>query len=608
LTEARDAVTELAEFLGRYPPFSGADREELERLVEGSQQLHFDAGQNVLVEDGAVSTGVYVVWRGAAELVHDGEVVDVLDVGQAFGHPSMLTGRAPAFTVRTRVESDLILVPAQLAVPHLSSEFVAATLRARMVRTGQVVHAQGDVRTAHLGDLVHRPAAICRPDDTVRVAAQRMAEKDVSCILVEMEDGWGVLTDSDLRRKLVAEGLPYETPVSALMVGHAMTVLPDRLAIDAMIDMLDLGIHHLPVVDNRGTPLGIVTATDLMYLESRTPFAVRRAISKSETPEQVIAAAQYLPQTIVALIRAGVSAVDACRVLTLAGDTATIRLLDIAIERAGQPPCAWAWMALGSVARREQTLASDQDNAFAYDDPGGPEVDAYFAGITEQVNDGLESCGFGRDNSEVLARNRQWRMSRSEWERVLTDCLERPDRSHLVRAAVSFDFRHVVGGLEIVRPLVTIERSAPQYPDFIHRLARTATDFTPPLGRRGKLATDDLGMIDLKKRGIIPIVNLTRFHSIAAGITVSSTLDLLTAAEAAGTIDHEAASELREAFELVLRLRIELQAGQAERGEPLGNQLDPGTLPPLTRGQLVQAFQAVAARQKQLARYVPLGL
>jgi CBS domain-containing protein len=601
-------VTGLAEFLGRYAPFDDADDDELERLGEGSQQLHVAAGCNVLVEDGAVSSGVYVVQRGAVELVHDGEVVDVLDVGQVFGHPSMLTGRAPAFTVRTRVESDLILVPAQLAVPHLSSGFVAATLRARMVRTGQVVHAQGDVRTAHLGDLVHRPAAICRPDDTVREAAKRMAEKDVSCILVEMDGGWGVLTDSDLRRKLVAEGLSYETPVSALMVGHAMTVLPDRLAIDAMIDMLDLGIHHLPVVDNRGVPLGIVTATDLMYLESRTPFAVRRAISKAETPEQVIAAARHLPQTIVALIRAGVSAIDACRVLTLAGDTAVARLLDIAIERGGPPPCAWAWLALGSVARREQTLASDQDNAFAYDDPGGPDVDAYFAGIATQINDWLESCGFGRDNSDVLARNRQWRMSRGEWERVLTDCLERPDRSHLVRAAVSFDFRHVVGGLEIVRPLVAIERSAPRHPDFIARLARTATDFAPPLGRRGRLATDDLGMIDLKKHGIIPIVNLARFHSIAAGITISSTLDRLTAAEAAGAIGGEAVSELREAFELVLRLRIQLQAGQVEHGEPPGNQLEPGTLPPLTRGQLVQAFQAVTAQQKLLARYVPLGM
>jgi CBS domain-containing protein len=601
-------VSEVAEFLGRFPPFDEVDPAELERLAEATTSAFYEPGQVVLFEDGPIARHLYMVRSGTIELVHDDEPVGVLGSGEAFGHPSFLTGRGPAFTSRAREHTELLLIPAELATPHLSNEYVARTLRDRMVRVGHVVHARGDVRTARLGDLVHRPAAICRPDDTVRVAAQRMAEKDVSCVLVEMDGGWGVLTDSDLRRKLVAEGLSYETPVSALMVGHAMTVPPDRLAIDAMIDMLDLGIHHLPVVDNRDTPLGIVTATDLMYLESRTPFAVRRAISKAETPEQVIAAAEHLPQTIVALIRAGVSAIDACRVLTLAGDTATIRLLDIAVDRGGAPPCAWAWMALGSVARREQTLASDQDNAFAYDDPGGPEVDAYFAAIAEQVNDGLESCGFGRDNSNVLARNRQWRMSRSEWERVLIDCLERPDRSRLVRAAVSFDFRQVVGGLEIVRPLVAIERRAPQHPDFIARLARTATDFTPPLGRRGKLATDDLGMIDLKKHGIIPIVNLTRFHSIAAGITVSSTLERLTAAEAAGAIDRDAASELREAFELVLRLRIELQAGQAERGEPLGNLLDPGTLPPLRRGQLVSAFQAVAAQQKRLGRFVPLGM
>ncbi|MDX6522561.1 MAG: hypothetical protein QOI17_74, partial [Gaiellales bacterium] len=504
-------MSDVAEFLGRYQPFCDAEPDELEQVAAAAQVITVQNGAAILVEDGAVSSGVYVVRTGAVELVHDDEVVDVLDVGQAFGHPSMLTGRAPAFTVRAREQCELILIPAQMAVPHLSSAFVAATLRARMVRTGQVVHAQGDVRTAHLGDLVHRPAAICLPTDSVREAARRMADKDVSCILVDVGGGWGVLTDSDLRRKLVAEGLPYDTPVSELMVDRAMTVPPDRLAIDAMIDMLDLGIHHLPVVDSRGTPLGIVTATDLMYLEGRTPFAVRRGISKAETPDQVVEAAGHLPQSIVALTRAGVSSVDACRVLALSGDTATSRLLELSFRRHGAPPCSWAWMALGSVARREQTLASDQDNAFAYDDPGGDPVDAYFAAVCSEVNGDLERCGFGADNSEVLARNRQWRMSSSEWERVLSDCLVHPDRSHLVRAAVSFDFRSVAGGLDIVRPLVTIERQAPAHPDFIARLARTATDFTPPLGRRGRLATDDSGRIDLKKQGIIPIVNLTRF-------------------------------------------------------------------------------------------------
>jgi CBS domain-containing protein len=601
-------MSDVADFLGRYEPFSNAEPAELELLAEAADVVSAPPGTSILIEDGAVSRGVYVVRCGAVELVHEDEVVDVLDVGEVFGHPSMLTGQSPAFTVRAREQCELILIPAKQAVPHLSGEFVASTLRARMIRTGQVVHAQGDVRTAHLGDLVHRPAPICAPTDTVREAARRMAEKDVSCILVDLDGAWGVLTDSDLRRKLVAEGLSYDTPVSQLMVDRAMTVPPDRLAIDAMIDMLDLGIHHLPVVDSRGTPLGIVTATDLMYLEGRTPFAVRRAISKAESADQVVEAAGYLPQTIVALTRAGVSSVDACRVLALAGDTATTRLLELAFQSHGAPPCSWAWMALGSVARREQTLASDQDNAFAYDDPGGEEVDAFFATVAAEINNDLERCGFGADNSDVMARNRQWRMSSSEWSRVLADCLERPDRSHLVRAAVSFDFRQVAGGLDIVRPLVAIERQAPRHPDFVARLARTATDFTPPLGRRGKLITNDDGRIDLKKQGIIPIVNLARFHAIASGITVSSTLERLTATEAAGQLSGEASSELREVFELLLGLRVEQQVAQVERGERPRNMLDPRSLPTLARSQMVQAFQVIASHQKQLARYVPIGL
>jgi CBS domain-containing protein len=601
------AVDPLAEFLGRFAPFQGAAAADLERLAQASDTETFAAGDTILLEDGAPATALRVIRSGAVELVHDDEVVAVLQPGELFGHPSLLSGRAPAFTVRTREQSEIIAIPSAAALRYLTPEFVAATLRQRMVRAGEVVHARGDVRTAHLGDLVHRPAAVCRPEATVREAAEIMAEKDVSCILVDTGTGYGVLTDSDLRRKLVAEGRSYDTPVSALMVPDALTVPPDRLAVDAMIDMLDLGIHHLPVVDARGVPVGVITATDLMYLEGRTPFAVRRAISKAASVNEVVDAARHLPQTIIALVRAGVAATDIGRVLALSSDTATTRLLQLVVAAHGGAPCAWSWMALGSVARREQSLASDQDNALAYAG-GTPGADDFFAGVAEEVNAALERCGFGPDNSEVLARNRQWRMSDEEWQRVFRECLEHPDRSHLVRAAVAFDFRHVAGGLDIVRPLVSIERQAPGQADFIRRLARTATDFAPPLGRRGKLATGGDGTIDLKRQGIVPIVNLARFHAISAGVTVSPTLDRLTAAESAGQLDGETASALREGFELVMRLRIEHQAEQADRGAPPDDRLAPRDLAPLTRSQLVDAFRVVAAAQKQLSRYVPLGM
>src|SRR6478672_5615761 len=612
MVEADQADRAPAEFLRRFAPFNGLPEPELERVAAAAQVRSYAAGATILSEDGAPSGGLYVVRSGAVELRHEEETIDVLEPGEAFGHPSLLSGMAPAFDVNARDATVCLLIPSDAARIVLSStagvQFVATSLRERLVRTGYVAHAQAEQRTAHLGSLVHRPVVVCAPDTSASEAARLMAAADVSCVLVQLDEGFGIVTDSDLRRKLVAEDLPGSTPVGRLMIAPAKTFAPESLAVDAMIDMLDAGIHHLPIVDPAGTPLGVVTATDLMYLESRTPFALRRSIAHAASVDELVDAAGHLPQMIVSLIRAGVSPLDVGRVIALQSDTATTRLIELITAERGPAPVAWSWLALGSTARREATLASDQDNALAYADPGGPEVDAYFAGVAGEVNAALARCGFGADNAEVLARNRQWRLTESEWVRVFHDCLENPDRSHLVRAAVAFDFRDVVGGLEIVRPLVEIERLAPNHPDFIRRLARTATDFTPPTGFRGRLTLDDDGRIDLKRGGVVPIANLARFHALQAGVTISSTVGRLHAAEAGGTLDRETVAALLEAFALMTRLRLEHQAAQVEAGAEPDNRIDPGALPPLTREQLKSAFRAVSEAQHALSRFVPLGM
>jgi CBS domain-containing protein len=600
---------ETAAFLRRYPPFDALPEGELERAEAAVLERTYAEGDLVLVEDGTPARHLYVVRTGSVELVHEEEVIDVLEPGEAFGHPSLLSGMAPAFDVRAREATVCLLLDAAVARHLLGSpsgvEFVASSLRERLVRTGHVAHAQADQRTAHLGALVHRPAIECTPDTPAGKAARLMAEADVSCLLVRLPDGFGIVTDSDLRRKLIARDRSYDTPVRDLMVAPALTFRPERLAIDAMIDMLDRGIHHLPIVEASGVAVGVVTATDLMYLESRTPFALRRSIAHAATVDEVVEAASHLPQVVVSLTHAGVVATDVGRVLALQSDTATVRLIDLALARLGTAPSAWAWMALGSTARREASLASDQDNALAY---AGEHGDDWYAALAADVNDGLARCGFGADNAEVLARNRQWRMSDADWQRVFRDCLEQPDRSHLVRAAVAFDFRHVCGGLQIVRPLVEIERQAPAHPDFLRRLARTATDFQPPLGFRGRLQIDDDGRIDVKRGGVVPIANLARFHALQAGITVSDTIGRLRGAAQVGSLEGESAAALEEAFELVTRLRLEHQAGEVEAGMPPTNRIAPADLAPLTRGQLRSALRVVADAQHALGRFVPLGM
>ena len=161
-------------------------------------------------------------------------------------------------------------------------------------------------------------------------------------------------------------------------------------------------------------------------------------------------------------------------------------------------------------------------------------------------------------------------------------------------------------------PLVEILRTANRHPDFIRRLARTATDYKPPLGFRGALVLDrdggGAGHLDIKRGGLLPVANLARFHALVSGITISATLDRLVAAEEVGSLEAETAQSLREAFEISTHVRLHHHAARIEAGEDCNDLVDPKELPPLARRQLREAFKAIAAAQKRLGMYVPMGI
>src|SRR5438067_10126757 len=141
----------LDTFLGKYPPFDSLDPDELRTLVAGAQQRRYEAGETVLVEDGPPTPGLWVVLTGSMELVHEGAGIQVLEPGECFGHPSLLTGLAPAFTVRAREPSSCALLDAETGKSVLGTRagaaYVADTMRKRLTRAGHTVHGLLDVGT-----------------------------------------------------------------------------------------------------------------------------------------------------------------------------------------------------------------------------------------------------------------------------------------------------------------------------------------------------------------------------------------------------------------------------------------------------------------------------
>jgi CBS domain-containing protein len=326
----------------------------------------------------------------------------------------------------------------------------------------------------------------------------------------------------------------------------------------------------------------------------------------------LVRAVGHLSQLFTLLVRAGVPPRDLGRVLSLQHDAIVARLIDFSIWAREPAPVPWAFLDLGSAARREFTLASDQDNALAYASPlPGEEdaVDTYFARLGADVNDGLARCGIGVDNNGVLAGNRLWRMSKPAWVRTFEECFEEPDESHLIRATVSFDFRPAAGGLGVVAELTDRIRAARSQPQFMRLMARTATGYPVALGFRGQLATgregDPEGKLDIKRAGVIPLVNLVRFHALAHGVTISPTLDRIEAVQSSGGFEPGEADALSEAFNVIMRLRFDHHAQLIAAGTAPDNLIEPDALTPIARTELREAMAVVRRAQKQVGAWAP---
>ena len=548
------------------------------------------------------------------DIVHDGEPIQVLEPGECFGHPSLLTGMAPAFTVRAREPSVCALFSAEAGRRILGTEagaaYVANSMRKRLTIAGHTVHGLPDVGTTPVS-VIMGSAEFCDPDESLRAVAARLGVDGLSALLVRVDGGeLGIVTDASVRAAVVADGVPLDAPARLAARVPAPTVPATQLAVEATVEMLAVGSDHLAVLDG-GEICGLLSARDLLGLDARSPMALRHMLLGAPDEDTLVRAAAEIPKLFRLLKRAGVLPRELGRVLSLQQDTVVARLIDFSIWSRGPAPVSWAWLDLGSAARREFTLASDQDNALAYATPqaGDDGIDEYFAGLGGDVNGGLVRCGIGLDNNGVLAGNRLWRMSKDGWLRTFDACLTEPDESHLVRASVSFDFRPTAGGLAVTAELTARIRAARHHAQFMRLMARTATGYPVALGFRGQLATghdgDPPGKLDLKRGAIIPLVNLVRFYALANAVTISPTLDRIEAVASVGGLERSEADALREAFVIVSGIRFDHHAAQVNAGVPPDNLVDPEELAPIARTELREALHVVRRAQKRVGAWSP---
>lgn len=599
---------DISRFLSGVVPFDALPNQIVERLGGQLRIRYFRDGDKIGDFDPPGKSSLFIVRKGAVAVCdNNGETLEHRGEGELFGHRIAYDPPVERYSVRA-LEDSLIWELPRSQVERLLEQHDSV---ARFLAERPAARLAADAESAapdSLAKLSLRKAITTSPDRTIGDCARVMAEHRISCLpVLEDERLVGMLTDRDLRNRVLAKDLPTGTAVRDVMTPRPATVTESAAPSDAVVEMMRLGIHHLPVVDAENRLIAVVSSGDLMKTHTPDPLRLVRDIGRADDADAVARLARQGPGMLAGLARAGTGVTEIGRMAGRITDACTGRLLELAEQRLGASPVPWTWLAFGSQARLEQGLTGDQDNGLLLADEPDEETEDYFRRLAEFVCAGLDACGYVFCPGGVMAQG-VWRMSRRAWRKRFDRWMREPDPKSVMHCSIFFDMRAVRGDPEMAESLHReVLEQARDSEIFRRFLAAESMSHRPPLGLFRQFVQERGGErskgLNLKKRGVIPIVDLARVHALEGALEAVHSEERIRSAGEAGIITAGDADDLIHALRFIGGVRLRHQARQLAEGVQPDNLVDPDELSSLHRRYLRSAFSIVTSAQRALAQH-----
>ncbi|EMP54276.1 signal-transduction protein [Marinobacter santoriniensis NKSG1] len=608
-------LIDIRNHMAQFPPFDEMPEALLDQVVESIEIQYFRAGTTIL-EFGAANTWLYYIRSGAVEVFRrSGELYSRLGEGEIFGQFGLLMHKKTRFPAKALEDTLVYRIPDTIFQflfenDENFADFVEIEDRSRLRSALSRREKSNDLMTSRVTRLISR--AVVSAPSTVRLqeAARIMTDQGVSALLLMDETGdtpklHGIITDRDLRTRAVTEALPSETPISDIMSEDLITIRANSFIFEAMLTMLHNNVHHLPVMD-RDEVRGVIALSDIVKYESQSSLYLVSNIYQQTNVKGLKRISLGVRDTFVRMVNEDANSHMIGSAMAGIGRSFTQRLLELGEEQLGPPPIPYCFMALGSMARDEQLVVTDQDNAMILDDSYVPEEhDPYFLALAKFVSDGLAECGYKYCTGDIMATNPKWRQPLAVWKRYFTDWIENPRADALLNSNIFFDLDGIHGHTEFAESLKTlVAEKASHSQRFLTLLARNALNRTPPLGFFRTFVLEEDGQhrktFNLKRRGTAPVSDLIRVHALACGSRAQNSFDRLQAIGKTKLLLDDDLGNLRDALEFISIVRIRHQALAIEADREPDNNVRPEDLSPFERSHLKDAFQVVSNAQKFL--------
>lgn len=628
MTPSSSLIANLRTELQRFAPFAQMETAHVDDFIVHSSQTYHEPGEVVLEPAQGVVTQLLFVRRGSisgrrggateTQPGHEHEAGDLFPIGAA------LAQRAVTATYRANADTFCLALPlaamqelAARSAPFADflnrrvQQLLELSRRALQVSYASQSLAEQSLETP-LGGLLRRAAFTVPPATPLSQALAAMHDKRIGSVLVADEDSGaavGILTRHDVLGRVTLPGVPLATPINAVMSTPVHTLGLAHTAQDAALLMSRHGIRHVPVADDSGRVVGILSERDLFALQRLSLKQVSTAIRAAADVDTLQAAAGDIRRFARNLLGQGVGARQLTELISHLNDVLAERLVTLLAQAHGVDLARACWLAFGSEGRGEQTIATDQDNGIVFDSDDPERERPALLAFAREVNDALDACGYPLCKGNIMASNPDCCLTQQEWLARFGHWMDHGAPEDLLNASIYFDFRPLAGAAALAQPMrALVLQQAARNPRFMKQMADNALRNAPALSWIGAIDTterDGQAVVDLKLHGTAIYVDAARLYALAHGVGASGTRARFEAAAAAMGAAAREAEAWTGGFEVLqmLRLRVQLDAASraavdASDGNP--NLLDVNALNDIDRRMLKESLRVARKLQQRI--------
>jgi CBS domain-containing protein len=617
-------IEDVIDFLRKVPPFQFLDDSTLKDIT-GSISMEFYPKGTFIQTQGGLADYLYIIKKGEVKVSIKNENEDVfLDYrgeGDLIGYLLIFGGTKARANVTAVDDTICYLIKRETIQNLLYSnpavrEFFNKSFLTRYldktfkeIQNKNLVYSGGDkiLFTMPVGELASKGVISASHNISIQEAAEIMANYRISSLILVDEAGVpsGIITDRDLRDKVVSKGKDCKHPVKDIMsVPHIRSDVKEY-CFEAILKMVKHNVHHLLVMKDDKLQ-GVLTNHDLMLIQGTSPLSIVKDIESQSTVGALIPVSRKINNIVGLLLNEGAKASSITRIISEINDRLVRKILELAEDRYGEPPVPYCWIVFGSEGRKEQTFKTDQDNALIYHDPADPEMEKaaqeYFRDFTLFVRDGLLKCGFPPCPADFMATNPMWCQPLHVWRKYFTNWISTPTSEAVLNTVTFFDFRAIYGETRLLDWLKDFTLSmARDSKIFLGYIANLAIKNMPPIGFLKTFVVEKSGehkdKLNMKIKGLAPLVDIMRLFALEKGIRETSTIERINVLRDKHTIVKEYADELIHAFEFIMMIRIQLQFDQIKEGKEINNFINPNNLSNLEKRIAKETFQLISKIQ-----------